>query len=149
MAEGSGIHLPHITATLEGASTLASDVNVTVSLRGDTQRSQSYTANLLTPLRIEAGQSSGTASLWLSGTNDDVDDEDETVTIEGTADAPDLTVVSTRLTIANDDTSAVRVSTTSLTVREGQRQQYTVALATEPTADVVLTIDVPAMRASR
>ena len=144
VAEGSGIHLPHITATLEGASTLASDVNVTVSLRGDTQRSQSYTANLLTPLRIEAGQSSGTASLWLSGTNDDVDDEDETVTIEGTADAPDLTVVSTRLTIANDDTSAVRVSTTSLTVREGQRQQYTVALATEPTADVVLTIDVPA-----
>ena len=144
VSEGDHIHFETITATLEGASTLASDVNFTVSLTGDTQRSQSYTAFLRTPLRIEAGQSSGTAELWLSGTNDDVDDEDETVTIEGTADHPDLTVVSTQLTIADDDTSGVRVSTNSLTVLEGKRQGYIVALATEPAANVVVTVDVPA-----
>ena len=144
VVEGSGPHLPRVTATLEGDSTLTSDVNLTVSLEGDTQRSQSYTAYLLTPLRIEAGQSSGTAQLWLAGTDDDLDDEDETVAIQGTADHPDLTVVSTLLTIADDDTSGVRVSTTSLTVREGQRQHYRVALATEPTSNVVVTIDVPA-----
>ena len=144
VSEGDHIHSETITATLEGASTLASDVNFTVTLKGYTQRSQSYTAFLQTPLRIEAGQSSGTARLWISGTNDDVEDEDETVTFEGSSDHPDLMVVPAQLTIANDDTSAVRVSTTSLTVREGRREHYRVALATEPTADVVVTIDVPA-----
>ena len=144
VSEGSNVHFMGITATLEGASTLTSDVNFTVNLKGDTLRSQSYIANLLTPLRIEAGQSSGSATLYLSGTDDDVEDEDETVTIEGASDNPDLRVVSTRLTIANDDTSAVRVPITSLTVREGQRKHYIISLATEPTADVVVTIDVPA-----
>ena len=144
VSEGSNIHFVGITATLEGASTLASDVNLTVSHAGDTQRSQSYLVSLFTPLRIEAGQSSGTALLYLSGTDDDVEDEDETVTIEGASDHPDLAVVSTRLTITNDDTSAVRVTPTSLTIREGGRQHYRIALATEPTADVVVTVDVPA-----
>ena len=143
VSEGSNIHFKTITATLEGDSTLTSDVNFTVSLSGGT-RSESYIAVLFTPLRIEAGQSSGTGQLYLSGTDDDVEDEDETVTIEGSSDHPDLMVVSTRLTIANDDTSGVRVPITSLTVREGQRKHYTIALATEPTANVVVTVDVPA-----
>ena len=144
VSEGDLLHIETITATLVGASTLASDVNITVNLKGNTQRSQSYIATLHTPLRIEAGQSSGTAQLWLSGTNDDVEDEDETVKFEGTSDHPDLMVVPAQLTIANDDTSGVRVSTTSLTVQEGKRQHYRIALATEPTANVVVTIDVPA-----
>ena len=144
VSEGSNIHFQRITATLEGASTLTSDVNVTVSLMGNTPRSQSYLATLFTPLRIEAGQSSGTATLYLSGTDDDVEDEDETLTIDGMSDHPDLMVVSTQLTVTNDDTSGVRVSTTTLTVREGERQRYSISLASEPTADVVVTVDVPA-----
>ena len=144
VSEGSNIHFVNITATLEGASTLTSDVNLTVNLKGNTLRSQSYLAVLTAPLSIDAGQSSGTGTLYLSGTDDDVEDEDETVTIEGLSDHPDLMVVSTRLTIANDDTSGVRVTPTSLTIQEGRRQHYRVALATEPTADVVVTIDLPA-----
>ncbi len=143
VTEGSGTHFPMITATLEGDVTLTSDVNFTVNLKGDTQRSQSYTAYLFSPLSIQAGQSSGTADLWIIGTDDDVDDEDETVTIEGASDDPDLTVVSTQLTIANDDTSGVRVSRTSLTVREGETEFYSIALTSEPTSNVVLTVDVP------
>ena len=144
VSEGSGLHFPVITATLEGNSTLTSDVNFTVNLKGDTQRSQSYSAYLFTPLSIEAGQSSGTADLWLTGTDDDVEDEDETVTIEGASDHPDLMVVSARLTIANDDTSGVRVYPTSLIVREGGQKSYTVSLTSEPTSNVVLTVDAPA-----
>ncbi len=144
VSEGDNIHFERITATLEGASTLASDVNLSVNLKGDTQRSQSYTATLFNPLLIEAGQSSGTANLYLSGTDDDVEDEDETVTIEGRSDHPDLMVVPTQLVIANDDTSEVRVTPVSLTIQEGKRQHYRVALATEPTANVVVTVDVPA-----
>ena len=144
VSEGSNVHFEGITATLEGASTLTSDVSFTVNLKGDTQRSQSYIATLLTPLRIVAGQSSGSATLYLSGTDDDVEDEDETLTIEGASDHPDLMVVSTRLIVANDDTSGVRVSPTSLTIQEGGRERYTVSLATEPTANVVVTVDVPA-----
>ena len=53
-------------------------------------------------------------------------------------------VVPTQLIIANDDTSGVRVSPSSLTVREGRQQRYSISLATEPTADVVVTVDVPA-----
>ena len=144
VSEGSNIHFVNITATLEGASTLTSDVNFTVNLKGDTSRSQSYLATLTAPLSILAGQSQGTGTLYLSGTDDDVQDEDETVTIEGSSDHPDLTVLPTQLKITNDDTSEIRVTPTSLTIREGQRQNYRVALATEPTADVVVTIDVPA-----
>ena len=55
VSEGDNIHFETITATLEGASTLTSDVNLTVNLKGDTQRSQSYIAVLTTPLHIEAG----------------------------------------------------------------------------------------------
>ena len=93
VSEGDNIHFERITATLQGDSTLASDVNFTVSLTGNTQRSQSYNAALITPLRIEAGQSSSTAELWLTNTDDDVDDEDETLTIEGVSDHPGLDVV--------------------------------------------------------
>ena len=53
-------------------------------------------------------------------------------------------MVPTRLIIANDDTSGVRVTPQSLTIREGRREHYRIALATEPTADVVVTVDVPA-----
>ena len=144
VSEGSNIHFLPITATLVGDSTLTSDVNFTVNLKGDTLRSQSYLATLTAPLSIVAGQSSGTGTLYLSGTDDDVEDEDETVTIEGASDHPDLMVVSTQLKIANDDTSAIRVTPTSLTIREGRREHYRVSLATEPTSDVVVTIDVPA-----
>ena len=144
VSEGSSPHFVTITATLEGASTLTSDVNFTVNVEGETQRSQSYLAVLTAPLQIEAGQSSGTGTLYLSGTDDDVEDEDETVTIEGRSNHPGLTVIPTQLKIANDDTSGIRVAPTSLTIREGQREHYRVALATEPTADVVVTIDVPA-----
>ena len=122
VSEGSNIHFLGITATLEGASTLTSDVNFTVNLKGDTQRSQSYLAVLTVPLQIAAGQSQGSGTLYLSGTDDDVQDEDETVTIEGQSDHPDLTVVPAQLIIANDDTSAIRVTPTSLTIREGRRE---------------------------
>ena len=144
VSEGDNVHFESITATLQGASTLAADVNLMVNLKGETLRSHSYIATLLSPLRIEAGQSSGTANLYLSGTDDDVEDEDETITIEGTADNPDLMVVATRLVIANDDTSEVRVAPMALIIQEGKRQHYRVSLATEPTANVVVTIDVPA-----
>ena len=144
VTEGSGPHTPIITATLAGASTLPSNVNLTVAISGDTQRSQSYSAYLLDPLRIETGQATGTAYLILSGTDDDVEDEDEDVEIVGSADHPDLRVVAAKLTIANDDTSGVRVFPTSLTVQEGKQKYYTVSLTSEPTSNVVLTVDVPA-----
>ena len=144
VSEGSNIHFLGITATLEGASTLTSDVNFTVNIKGDTLRSQSYLAVLTVPLQIASGQSQGSGTLYLSGTDDDVEDEDETLTIEGRSDQPELMVLPAQLTITNDDTSAIRVTPTSLTVREGRRERYQVALATEPTSDVVVTIDVPA-----
>ena len=47
-------------------------------------------------------------------------------------------------TITDDDERGVTVSPTSLTVAEGGTGTYTVALTSEPTADVTVTVNVPA-----
>ena len=143
------LSIADLTATvdddyLEGNSTLASDVEISVTVEGNTSGTQRYGSHLLDPLRIEAGESSATALLTLTGKDDDIEDEDEVLEIKGTTDTPGLTINSARLVITNDDTSGVRVSPTSLTIREGQRKYYGVDLTSEPIGNVVVTVDVPA-----
>ena len=72
----------------------------------------------------------------------DAADEDP-VTLTNSADgadyggAPDVEVM---VTSTDNDTPAVRVSPTSLTVPEGFERDYTVVLATEPSAGVTVTV---------
>ena len=75
----------------------------------------------------------------LTPTDDDVDEADETVTVEGSTAATGLNVTATTVTINDDDERGVQVSATLLTVPEGGDGTYTVVLTSEPTGPVTVT----------
>ena len=75
----------------------------------------------------------------LTPTDDDVDEVDETLTVEGSTAVAGLDVTATTVTITDDDERGVQVSPTTLTVREGGDGTYTVVLTSEPTGDVTVT----------
>ena len=134
----------NVTATLEGASTLATDTVITTQLDPQGTARNTYGAILKSELRIEAGQSTATAEMLLTNIDDQVDDADETLVIGGTVSDPSLTVTPASLVITDDDTYGVSIWPTSLSIREGRRNNYNVKLDTEPTATVTVTIDLPA-----
>ncbi len=137
--EDAGSTSVTVTAELdEAARTSATEVTVVVGASGDgaTEGTDYATVNDFT-LTIAAGQTSGTASFTLTPTDDDVDEEDETLTVDGTV--QDLTVTATTLTIEDDDTRGIAVSPTNLTVAEGRSKSYTVVLSSQPTGAVTVT----------
>ena len=81
-------------------------------------------------------------TVTVSGVDNDVDDEDQSVTIShgisgggyGSISVPDVTI-----TVNDDDTAGVSMSPTSLSLNEGDSEIYTVVLESEPTATVTIT----------
>ena len=144
ISEAIGVEFVDITATLEGTSTLQEDLRINVSLVRSDSRTLATVNSLVWPLVITSGESSGTSSLLFTGLDDDVDDEDETVEVRGNSGNPDLQVVSDEVVIKDDDTAGVSIWPSSLSVGEGSRQNYTIALDSEPTSDVTVTVDLPA-----
>ena len=142
--EATGVGFLDVTATLDGTSTLQEDLQINVILVRPDSRTLTTVGTLLAPLVITAGESSGTSSMLYAGLNDDVDDEDETVEVRGDSSNPDLQVVSGEVVVKDDDTAGVSIWPSSLSVGEGRRQNYTIALDSEPTSDVTVTVDLPA-----
>ena len=100
---------------------------------------------------IPAGQTSGTTTLRFKPANDDLDEEDETVILQGAeAVASDsdefLPVNSASFTITDDDTRGITVSPASLAtgsgigMKEGGTSTYSLVLDTEPTDTVTVTV---------
>ena len=96
---------------------------------------------------IPAGQTSGTTTLRFKPVNDDVDEEDETVTLQGTevvaADSNEfLPVSSASFTITDDDTRGITVSLANLFIgmMEGGTATYSLVLDSEPTDTVTVTV---------
>ena len=100
---------------------------------------------------IPAGQTSGTTTLRFKPANDDLDEEDETVILQGTevvaADSDEfLPVNSASFTITDDDTRGITVSPASLAtgsgirMKEGGTSTYSLVLDTEPTDTVTVTV---------
>ena len=79
--------------------------------------------------------------MTLTATDNDIDAEHAEVSVGGTA-SPSLTVTPADLTITDDDTRGVTVSTNTLSIREGNTATYTVVLTSKPTAPVVIAIAV-------
>ena len=125
-----------VTGTLNGSARTAATV-LTVSVVGDTASSGDFTTVTNFMLTIVANTASGTAAFTLTPVNDDVDETDETVTVDGTV--PGLTVNAATLTIEDNDTRAVVVSETGVTVPEGGSATYTIVLASQPTGSVTVT----------
>ena len=80
-------------------------------------------------------------SFTFSATDDDIDDDGESVAL-GFGAMPDGVTAGTTatVTITDDDTAGVTVSKTALTIDEGGSGTYTVVLDTEPTANVTVAI---------
>ena len=99
---------------------------------------------------IPSGQTSGTTTLRFKPLNDDVDEEDETVTLLGSelvaSDSADsLPVRSASFTIIDNDTRGITVSPPSALsalplVEGGEPGTYSLVLDSQPTDTVVITL---------
>ena len=142
--EGVGATSVTVTGTLNGAPRLSVTlVTVSVGTLGDTAtQGTDYAPVAQFPLAIDAGLTSGTATFTLTPADDDLDEEDEALTVAGTTTVPNLGVTRTTVTIADDDTRGVEVIPTSLTVPEGGDSTYTVVLGSEPAGSVTVASSV-------
>ena len=125
-----------VTATLDRA---AGSLGVTVRLvaaAASTASGGGSDYTLPTFFTIASEQTAGTATVTI--VNDTTEESDETIVLTATVPAG-LTVNGATVTIEDDDGRRVVTSTRRLTVAEGGTAQYTVALRTSPTADVVIT----------
>ena len=145
------------------------DVDTTVRVRFDPNSGATHAAGLddFEPLEVEdalgefqvvesfdivipAGQTSGTATLRFTPVKDDVDEEDETVTLLGSEvvavdSADSLPVRSASFTIIDDDTRGITVSPASALIglsllEGGEPGTYSLVLDSQPTDTVVITL---------
>ena len=129
------------TLSRTGSPTAALTVNVTVSeTGGDMVAAGNEGARTVTFLA-----NSATATLSVATAPDSVDEADSVVTATVSADTGSpasysvATPASAMVTVEDDDTRDVTVSTAALTVNEGTTGTYTVVLDSQPTANVTVT----------
>ena len=118
-----------VTVTISSGSGVVT--RDTDPVRNGNQNSLTFsTANWSTPQTVQVG-----------GREDD-DAVDDTVTLSHTASGGDYGSVTADLnvTVSDDETPALLLTPASLTVTEGGRGSYTVALASQPTDTVTVTI---------
>ena len=141
VAESAGATSMTVTGTLDGAPrTGDTAVTVSVGASGDgAAEGTDYAAVDDATLTIDAGETSGTANFSLTPTDDDLDEDDETLSIAGRTAAAGLDVTPATVTIVDDDTRGVEVSATTLSMSEGGSATYTVVLTSQPTATVTVT----------
>ena len=135
--ENAGSTSVEVTGTLDAAAR-ASDTDVSVSVSAVTASAGDFAAVPDFTLTIPAGATEGTASFSLAPVNDAIDEDAETISVGGTVQG--LTVTAGTVTIADDDTAGVDVSSSALTVPEGDSRTYTVALLSQPTGPVTVTV---------
>ena len=140
--ENAGALSLAVTGTLNGPP-LTTDTTVTVSVgnSGDTAtEGTDYSTVDDFTLTIAAGESSGTASFWLTPTDDELKEGDEVVSVTGSTTATGLSVTGTDAVIVDNDGRGVAVSATALEVPEGGNSAYTVVLESKPSATVTVTL---------
>ena len=141
VSENGGAQTVTVTATVNGATRYVEAKTVTVSVGGGTAASPAdYAAVANFDIAIAGGAGSASGSFTLTPVDDAVDEEDETIGVTGVSGA--LTITSETITIVDDDNTppALVVTPSSLKVGEGSDATYTVKLATEPSADVTVTV---------
>ena len=128
-----------ITATLNQAPrNVATVLSLSVGESGDTAlEGTDYGTIGSQTLTISAGAISATKTFTLNPTDDDRDEDDESLTIDGSVTG--LSVTATTVTIEDDDTAGVTVSPATLTVAEGGSSSYTVVLTSKPSGNVTVT----------
>ena len=146
IAEGTGADAAQpieVTAVLDGA-VAASAVTIELVVAGVSATTADFAPVTAFELVIPAHANSGTATFTITPVADAVDEEDETVAVRhGGEAAAQLRVTETLVTISDDDERGVAISTTSLSLQEGGREDYTMWLTSAPTGPVDVKVEVP------
>ena len=151
IAESAATKTVKVTATVNGSTTYATDTTVQVTV-GDADDSATsgddYAAVTAFDIEIEAGKMSGEETFSLDPTDDALDEVEESISVKGASGA--LTITGATIKLTDNDTRGVTVTGASLTVLEadnpatdGTREDqatYTVALDSQPTANVTINI---------
>ena len=139
LSESAGPTTVRVTATLNQAPrNVGTALTLSVGESGDTAvEGTDYGTVGSQTLTISAGAISATKTFQLNPTDDDLDEGNETLTVDGSVSG--LIVTSATVTITDDDTAGVTVSPTTLTVAEGNSSSYTVVLTSKPSGTVTVT----------
>ena len=150
VTEGGGDKTILITADYDQA---APDEDTTVRVEvvaGTALPSEDFAAVAAFDVLIPTGSTRGTNTITLSPVNDDVDEDDETLSITGQVAADGvpvngaLPVTGATVTIEDDDSRGVVVNPMALTMEEGGEQSYTMLLTSAPSETTYMAITVPA-----
>ena len=134
-----------VTASLN--TIVESDVEVTVTTEPAVAAQSDDFTQTGTLLTISAGQKTGTGTVTISAVDDDVDGPDKNLVVRGAVEVVGMEQsglvwfpYDESLTIQDDDEPGLVLSKSSLGPAEGGSESYTVALATQPTGQVTVTI---------
>ena len=148
LAEDGGAKMVRVTATLGGSSTFNVAKTVAVEIGADADGATEGTdyTNLGTQnITINAGSSSGYVDFTLTPTDDDIDEPNEGISIEGTL--TDVMVTGTTITLTDDEgTPTVTLALTPTTINEsgnGNASTVTATLSGESSAAVTVEVSVP------
>ena len=129
----------HYTIVLDTEPT--ADVTVEIQVPEDTDIAVSL---LLLTFTADNWNTPQTVAVTAAQDADAVTDDSVTIThIVSGGDYEDVTAAGVEVTITEDDTAGVTISTDVLEVSEGSSQSYTLVLDTEPAADVTVEIQMP------
>ncbi|MYI02361.1 MAG: hypothetical protein F4122_07570, partial [Gammaproteobacteria bacterium] len=139
VAEDGGAKTARVTATLDGSTTFdaATEVTVTVGKAGDAATSADYAASPASfTITIPAGESSATADFTLTPTNDKLDENDEALSLTGSAGS--LTVSGATIKITDDDDLPALSIADASAVTEGGQATFTITLTPVSGRDVTV-----------
>ncbi|MCY4611533.1 MAG: hypothetical protein OXC38_07550, partial [Gammaproteobacteria bacterium] len=138
ITENGGIST--VTANLPRALSVA--VAVTVSTQAVSPATNSDFTQAGTTLTIAAGATTSTGTVTLTAVDNAVSAADKMVTVSGTASGGGVSSpVDQTLTIRDDDARGVALTPTSLAVREGETETYTLVLTSEPSQPVRIAVE--------
>lgn len=147
VSESGGQRTVTVTAALN-ATPVTRDTVVRVDV-GSGTAGQFFDFRTVDPftILIPTGQTSATGTFTLTPVNDDVDEGDETVAIEGVfirgpAEAA-LPIEGTNVTITDDDTRGVVIGTPALSIQQGRGATYEIVLTSRPTESVTVEVIAP------
>ncbi len=140
ISEGAGETTINVTAEISGSTTFSTAKVIPIAVSGSGNSGVvGFTPVETFNLTIDATKTTGSKTFQLTPTDNQIDENDEMVTIDGSLSG--VTIVSAELRITdNDENKAVTVAPAELTVAEGGSGSYTVVLGTQPAGDVTVTV---------
>ena len=128
-----------VTAEFVGSIRRNTTTSITVAVEGESAASSDFSVTNSFTITIPAGAGEASHVVSLSVTDDAVDEDNEVLVFSGSA-AGGVVVNDARVTIVDNDTRGVSVSSPSLLVYERSSVRYTVRLDSKPTDSITVVI---------